>query len=167
MTLELDALDQGIVAELREDGRLANSDIARRLGVSETTIRKRVQRLMKDGVIRITAAVNLRRLGYESVVMIGIACDTERLPEIAENLAEAPEVRVLMAVSGRYDLMATVSLRSHGDLFAFLTERVGGLPGVRSADTLHVLWMSRHGYFFSGSQDSNRDGRADGYSATT
>ncbi len=144
----LDALDQSIVAELRRDGRLANSDIARRLGVSETTIRNRVQRLINDGVIRISAAINLSRLGYNLHVVIGIDCDPKSVSRVMEQLASAPEVRLLSAVSGRYDLMATVCLRSHEDLFSFLTEKVGRIPGIRSTETLHVLRMVRRDYFF-------------------
>lgn len=149
MAVELDALDQRIVSELRRDGRLARSDIARRVGVSETTVRKRVQRLINDGVIRIAAAVNLSSLGYNLHVLLGINCYPKMVADVVQRLTDAPEVRRLLVVSGRYDLVATVCLHSHNDLFAFLTERVGKIPGVRDTATLHVLRVVRQDYFFT------------------
>lgn len=148
LVVNLDTLDHQIIAELRRDGRPANTDLARRLGVSEATVRNRVQRLMSNDIIRITAAVNLSRLGYDLHTVIGISCEPASLPKVMNDLASAPEVRLLSAVSGRFDLMATVCLRSHSDLFAFLTERVGTIPGVRDTETLLVLRMSKRDHFF-------------------
>jgi Lrp/AsnC family transcriptional regulator, regulator for asnA, asnC and gidA len=162
MIANLDALDQQIIVELRHDGRQANTDIARRLGVSEATIRSRVQRLMNTGIVQITAAVNLSRLGYDLHAVIGIECDPASLLGVTNDLARAPEVRLLSVVSGRYDLMATVCLRSHSDLFAFLTERVGQIPGVRTSETLLVLRMSKRDYFFIESPPEKSPGTGDG-----
>ncbi len=145
---ELDALDLQIIAELRQRGRQANTDIARRLGVSESTIRSRFQRLVKEGIIRVAAAVNLTRLGYDLHVIVGVHCAADRIADVMRELADVEEVRMVSAVSGAWDLLLTASFRSRDDLFSFLTERLGGLPGVRKAEALHVLREVKRDYYF-------------------
>jgi Lrp/AsnC family transcriptional regulator for asnA, asnC and gidA len=139
MAWSLDELDHQIIAELRRDGRLANTEIARRLGVSEATIRNRIQRLTGAGVIQIGAMVNLARLGYEQYVIIGVHCDNHRLLEVAEALAAMPEVRYVSCVTGRYDLVVAGLFASRDELFDFLTKRLGSMPGVGNTETMHLL----------------------------
>ncbi|MHB0868991.1 MAG: Lrp/AsnC family transcriptional regulator, partial [Chloroflexota bacterium] len=122
----LDLLDQQIIVELRRDGRLTNTEIARRLGVSEATVRSRLHRLTSAGIIRVAAAVNLTRLGHNVHVIIGVKCDVDRIPHVMRGLADVREVRMVSAVSGRWDLLVTASFRSREDLLSFLTDCLGG-----------------------------------------
>ncbi len=65
--MELDALDRGILRILQEDGRISYSEMARRLGVPESTVRLRVRKLKGRGVIRKFAAlINPFKAGYPS-----------------------------------------------------------------------------------------------------
>jgi Lrp/AsnC family transcriptional regulator, regulator for asnA, asnC and gidA len=163
----LDLLDQQIIAELRRDGRLTNTEIARRLGVSEATIRSRFRRLTSAGIIRVAAAVNLTRLGYNVHVIIGVKCDVDRIPHVMCGLADVREVRMVSAVGGRWELLVTASFRSKEDLLSFLTDRLGGMPGVHKAEALHVLReVKRDSYYWetqplpiTASKDTKADGQ--------
>jgi Lrp/AsnC family transcriptional regulator, regulator for asnA, asnC and gidA len=146
---ELDLLDQQIIVELRRDGRLTNTEIARRLGVSEATIRSRLHRLTSAGIIRVAAAVNLTRLGYNVHVIIGVKCDVDRIPHVMRGLADVSEVRMVSAVSGRWEMLVTASFRSRKDLLSFLTDCLGVMPGVHKAEALHVLReVKRDSYYW-------------------
>lgn len=166
MTARLDSLDRQIIGELRRDGTQANTDIARRLGVSETTIRSRVRRLVNAGVVRIAAAVNLSRLGYDLHVFIGVHCSLDRMPEVMSELASIQEVRNVSAVSGDWDLLLTASFKSRAAMYDFLTERLGPMPGVWKTEVLHVLREVKRDYFFwetrSLPSTPSRDGDCDG-----
>src|SRR5579885_2255980 len=63
---DLDEIDLRIVQLLQENGRRSNSDIARQIGVSEPTVRKRIERLVQDRIIKVVAVFNPRRTGYTS-----------------------------------------------------------------------------------------------------
>lgn len=144
--VHLDDLDHRIIAELRRDGRQANTEIARRLSVSETTIRNRIQRLVKAGVIQVAAFTYLPSLGYVLNVLIGVSCDAGRAVEIARALATMPEIRWLAHVTGRYNLMVAAFFRSQDELFTFLTEQLGKVPGIQRTETLHVLRVDKRDF---------------------
>jgi Lrp/AsnC family transcriptional regulator, regulator for asnA, asnC and gidA len=148
MQLSLDALDHQLIDQLRRDGRLANTEIARRLGVSETTVRNRIQRLVGEGVLQVAAILNLSRLGYEVDVIVGIHCAPSRAEEVAAELGAMPEVRYLAYVTGRYDLLLAAFFQSREELFEFLVERLGKIPGIARTETLNVLRLARRDYDF-------------------
>ncbi len=148
MEISLDSLDDQIIHELRRDGRLANTEMARRLGVSEATIRNRIQRLVNEGIIQVSAIVNLSRLGYEFDAYLGIQCNVAQMKEVARALTEMEEVRYVSYVLGRYELMVVGFFRSRAELFAFLSERVGKIPGVGRIETLLVLQVAKRDALF-------------------
>jgi Lrp/AsnC family transcriptional regulator, regulator for asnA, asnC and gidA len=158
----LDTLDHQIIVELRREGRLANTEIARRLGVSEATIRSRVQRLVTEGIIRVAASVNLTSLGYDIHVVIGIHCDSDRILDVMRELGEVREVRMVSAVSGQWDLLATASFRSKEDLFGFLTGYVANIAGVQKTETIHVLREAKRDSYYWEAQPLPADSLASG-----
>jgi DNA-binding Lrp family transcriptional regulator len=69
----LDAIDRSIVRILQSDGRIPNTEIARELNVSETTVRKRVARLLSNELIKIVAVPTPKAVGMTLSAIIGIA----------------------------------------------------------------------------------------------
>jgi Lrp/AsnC family transcriptional regulator, regulator for asnA, asnC and gidA len=142
----LDKLDYDIIACLRQDGRQANTEIARQLSVSESTVRTRIQRLIADGIIQIAAITALPALGYSVDVLIGVDCSPDCVTSIAGDLSTQPEIRYVVALAGRFDILVAAFFRSHDELFDFLTEKVGKIPGVRRVETFPVLRTFKRGY---------------------
>ena len=68
----MDDLDRKIIAILQSNGRASNAQIARNVGVSEGTVRRRVRRLIEEAVIRVVAIPDLEKLGYGTVALIGL-----------------------------------------------------------------------------------------------
>jgi Lrp/AsnC family transcriptional regulator for asnA, asnC and gidA len=139
MTHALDDLDRSIVAVLQQDGRASNVEIARKLGYSEATIRKRLERLFAAGVIRVTALINPAKISFSTMVVVGIEADLSEAQRIAEMLAGLPEVCSVRLVTGAYDLLVDALLESPDRLLPFLVDRVAAIPGVKRTETLHVL----------------------------
>jgi len=143
---DLDDTDIAIVRLLQEHGRTSNAQIARDLGVSEATVRKRIDRLFQDEVIKVTAVLNPRKLGYTSDVLIGIRVAPGRLLEVGRVLAALDQVVYLGYVTGSYDILTEMLFRDDEELFHFLEQEMPSIDGVVSTETSHVLRTGKINY---------------------
>ena len=144
----MDELDQKIVSLLRVDGRLTKLEIARRLGVTETTVRKRINRLIEDDVINIVALTNPHKFGRRLDAYIGIAVAAGQLQDAARRLTEMVEVRYAGLSTGGYNIMLVASFTSQDHLADFLTARLAEIPGVIRADTFQIIRVIKRAYEF-------------------
>ena len=106
----MDELDREIIAILQSNGRASNARIARRIGVSEGTVRRRLKKLIADGVIDIVAVVDAERLGYDTEALVGVQVDPDKVMEVAANLGELPESNWVAITTGTYDVFMWLSL---------------------------------------------------------
>ena len=145
MPYELDAVDRRIIGILQQDGRTSNVEIARQLGVSEATVRKRLERMVSEDVIRITAIPNPSRVGLSTVTFLTLDVDLAQLDRVTDRLAQLPEVRAIYYTSGESDLIVEAWFASADALLHFLTQCVASIPGIRSTATSHVLRTIKDG----------------------
>lgn len=136
---KFDEIDRHIIALLRQEGRRSNIDIAKQLGVTETTIRKRIKRLITEDVMRVVAITNPYKIGYQIDTLIGIHVEPDKVMAVSRQLAHMEEVRYVGVTTGTYDLMIAALFRSNEELLQFVTAKLGTTPGVRSTQTSHVL----------------------------
>ncbi len=139
----MDSLDEKIFAILSKDGRASNAEMARTLGVSEGTVRRRVTRLIDEEAIHTVAVINPQATGYGCEVIIGIDPAVERVHEIAEELSTYPEVDRVAVVTGQFAIFAWATLRTQADLERFLSEKVHSIPGIHSVTTSLCLEVSK------------------------
>lgn len=142
----MDELDRRIVAILQADGRASNAKIAREVGVSEGTIRRRLKRLIQQGLITVTAVVEPSKLGFQTEALIGVQVDPNRLDAAATDLSKFREVSQVSVATGAYDLFAWVNVRNADELGTFLKNKVGSVTGVRRTETFVILGMPKRGY---------------------
>jgi Lrp/AsnC family transcriptional regulator for asnA, asnC and gidA len=131
----LDLVDQRIVELLQFNGRMSHVEIGRRVGVAEATVRRRIERLEREGVITIAAFLNPMQLGYSGVAIIGLGIDLDRTAEIVAALEVHDEIRYVALAIGRYDLILEVALPNPSRLRDFLTETIGAIGGIREVET--------------------------------
>ena len=127
------------MAILQEDGRAPHVELARRLGVSEGTVRRRLAKLLKGGVIRVVAVAEPERLGYHTSAFIGLQVDPAQVEEVATKLAALAETEQVAITTGRYDIFIWVNLESAEALAAFLHRKIGTVEGVRRTETFISL----------------------------
>ena len=139
----MDELDRGIIAILQSNGRASNAWIARRIGVSEGTVRRRLKKLMADGVIDIVAVVDAEHMGYDTEALVGVQVDPDKVMEVAANLGELPESNWVAITTGTYDVFMWVTLQSADQLGTFLREKLGVVPGVRRTETFVRLSLPK------------------------
>ena len=139
----MDELDREIIAILQSNGRASNARIARRIGVSEGTVRRRLKKLIADGVIDIVAVVDAERLGYDTEALVGVQVDPDKVMEVAANLGELPESNWVAITTGTYDVFMWVTMQSADQLGAFLREKLGIVSGVRRTETFVRLSLPK------------------------
>jgi Lrp/AsnC family transcriptional regulator for asnA, asnC and gidA len=143
---DLDRLDRSLIEELQANGRQSNAAIGRTLGVTETTIRNRIERLTSEGFIRITAVIDPRCTVYRVNAIIWMRVDRSRATETARRIAAFPNVVYVGHTTGRYDLLVEALFESDEELFAFLTRKLSGSLDIIQSETYHVLRTDKINY---------------------
>ena len=132
--MELDGIDRAILFHLRQDGRLTNVELAKRVGLTPPPCLRRVKRLEDLGVIRGYRAVidpEVSGRALEVLVDVEIAAnDLKSFADFEASLAAFDEVVELHRLFGRPDYFVRVAVANHEAYEAFLTNRLATLPGV-------------------------------------
>lgn len=137
--VRVSALDVAIVDLLMEDGRLSCAEIARRVGrLSERAVRYRIARLVREGVIRVLAIPNPRLLGFPVVADVVIEVEPGHIQEVADRLRQFDCVTYVACSTGDRDVSIQVVARDNAELYHFVADVVGKVPGVRRTQTYLV-----------------------------
>jgi len=125
-----DELDYQILHALQEDGRRSAADVARRLNANERTIRKRIDRLMNSGAIRLTAILDPSAFGYVTAVDIFLDVDPAYEDDVVATLKGMPEISYIAFGQGTRELSIEGRFKSNDEMHEFLRRRLPALPGV-------------------------------------
>ncbi|MBN1641926.1 MAG: response regulator [Anaerolineae bacterium] len=139
MPAQLDDLDLDIIRALQQDGRRSNVEIARDLGVAESTVRKRLDRLLQEQIITIVAAPDLDAVGLPVRTMIFLQVELAHADTTVNQLASLPQVRAVTYTTGEYDLIVDAVFPDNDALLRFLSTQVAVLDSVVKTTTVHVL----------------------------
>ena len=137
--MRLTPADEALLSLLREDARAPTAQIARRLGLSRTTVQSRIERLQRSGVIAgytVRVADDFERDRIRALILLTVL--PKQMPAVVAALRAMPEVRSLQSVSGPWDLVAVAVVPTIGDMDA-LTDRIGEVPGVERTTSSLVL----------------------------
>jgi len=128
----LDEIDTRILELLEEDARRSFTEMAEKLKVSESSIRKRVSALQKEGVIKkFTIKVDHAKLGLNTVAIVGIDVDSDKMLEIAQELCDFKEVKCVATSSGDHMIMLEVWAKNGKELNNLISEKIRKIDGVR------------------------------------
>ncbi len=121
----IDALDMKIIRALQTDARKPVVQIAKEVNANEATVRRRIDKLLKGGIIeRFTVVLDYHKLGRVIKAFIGLRVEPAKLKTIAEHLAKHPDTQVVYRTSGDTDIVTEVILERMEDLNAFLEEEL-------------------------------------------
>lgn len=135
----MDELDLAILACLQKDGRKRFTEIAKKLNVTEGTVRNRVTKLLNDHVFQIVGLIDPHRVGYDAPAIIGVSVQPPYLDKAAAAFALMPEVSYLIMVSGEFDLMVEVLCRDRQHLATFIRDQLLKVEGVHRTQTFMIL----------------------------
>ncbi len=139
-----DQTDWAIVDGLRDDGRVTFKQLAKTLGLNESSVRRRFERMRASGCIDIVALVPAAALGLGAETLLTVKVAPARLDAVARDLARSPEVRYLAATLDGNSLMCEVIAASTADLYRFITGTLALLDGVEGwTAAMELLWPKR------------------------
>lgn len=125
-------LDMKIIKALQKDARKPIIKLAREVDANEATVRRRIDKLLKEGIIeRFTVVLDYHKLGRVIKAFIGLRVQPAKLKEIVDHLAKHPDIQVLYRTSGDTDIFAEVIFEQMEDLNEFLEKelRLEGILG--------------------------------------
>ena len=142
----VDKTDRAIISQLQYDGRMSFTDIAAELDISEGAVRRRVKRLINDGMLQIVGIAEPQLLGWNAAGMIGVNVQAGQVEAVAHQIAQFPEVSYLFMASGGFDLFAEVYCQDMDHFVTFLNKKLQKVPGVQRTETYMILKMFKLSY---------------------
>ncbi len=137
--MELDRLDQRVIAELRANARRSNREIARQIGIADSTCHDRVRRLQDDGVITgYHADIDLERVGrsVQAIIAVRLQPKTRQAVENFRDLVtQLDEVLAVFVVSGSDDFLVQVAVPTTQALESFVLDHIAQYPHIADVRT--------------------------------
>jgi Lrp/AsnC family transcriptional regulator for asnA, asnC and gidA len=133
---EIDKTDIKIINLLMENGRMPASEMARRIGgISERVVRYRIARIVKEGYIQISAITNPKSLGYTVTADVFLEVESSSILDVAKRTSEFDCVSYVACSIGENDISIQVVGHDTNEVYNFVTEVIGKIPGVRKTTT--------------------------------
>ena len=141
-------IDVRIIRALHANARSSMSKIATRLGMPESTVRHRLNRLVRLGVIEFAAIVNPLQLGYQIWAQFHVEVELARMRSVAQRLARARQVYFVGIATGGYDVLVGAVFRTNKELLDFITGPMAKVPGIVGISTSSILEVVKRSMTF-------------------
>jgi len=131
-----DDLDMKILSELTKDASISIPQLSKKLNINSSVLYSRIKRLTKRELIRkFTVVINESQLGINIKATVGINRDPKLKEPIHNELIKIPEIRSLIEVTGRFDIILSVNTRTLEELHKVVIERIGKIEGIQATET--------------------------------
>ncbi len=134
---DLDATDRALIGGLVADGRATYAALAPPVGLSQAAVRARVQRLLDDGIVTVTARIDPQTAGL-AVFAFAVLLVDEPTTDVTAQLADIDEVVFAACITGRWGVLAELRCRDNRHLYETL-DRLRSLTGVAEIESLAVM----------------------------
>jgi DNA-binding Lrp family transcriptional regulator len=135
----LRAGDDPLIAELARDGRAPVADLAAATHWHESTVRRRIEELRRAGLLYFDIDIDDWALGVNVTVMLWLKVEPACLEAAGRAVAAHPEVPFAVATTGPTNLAVSAVFRDTRQLYAYLTTRLAGLPGLQSVESAPII----------------------------
>lgn len=143
---KLDQTDCRIIELLQKDGRMPNTMIAKELGLSEATVRSRLNRLTKEEYIQIVAVSNPLKLGFGIVGTLKIDVDVKMIDHVSSELGKIEQIWYIIHTTGSSDIYAEFNAKSMADLNHCISQKIHKIEGIKKTETSLVLKYIKRRY---------------------
>lgn len=162
---ELSPVDVRIIRLLQQDARGSLVKVAQSLDIPESTVRNRVNGLVRRGLIEFAVVTNPLRLGYGVWAIIEIQVQPTKVRAVAKRLASLSQIHLVGIMTGGYDIYAGTLFRNNQELLNFITGPLATIPGIQRIATSQMLEVVKRTVTF-GIPDG-RNGRFSGRESPT
>ncbi|WP_209122884.1 Lrp/AsnC family transcriptional regulator [Alkalihalobacillus sp. BA299] len=140
---EIDHLDKSILRLLSKDGRMSFTEIANQMDVTEKTVRTRYRALVDQGILEVVGVVNPISLGLKVSAIIQLAVDSQQLNNVMEQVAAFKEVRHISLITGEYQLLIQVNVKTYDDLTLYL-KQLNAISGISKSNVMIQLEVNKN-----------------------
>jgi Lrp/AsnC family transcriptional regulator, regulator for asnA, asnC and gidA len=141
---DFDQSEIKIIRLLQRNGRMSIAELARETGISEPTVRRKLARLIDDGVITIRAVSDPVALGYAAPAYIGLDVERHRIEEVARALSGYPMIETVAVITGPYDILVKAAFHSTAELYDFVLKELAKVKGIKDSHSFLVLRNFKH-----------------------
>ena len=138
-SLSIDDLDKRIIKELQQNGRMTYKSIARKLNVSDGTVRFRTRRLIQKKLLKVSASINPFLMETSIAALVGMQLEKRTHKQTMEKIAALEGVVSVCNATGEFDLLVEVLVDSREGLNKFLIEDLSRIEGIQSTQTFVYL----------------------------
>jgi len=132
----IDDLDLKILRELSTDASISVPRLSKKININSSVVYSRIKRLVKRGLIKkFTIIINDEALGFNVKALTGITMDSKLRDNVLNELFKIPEVREVAEVTGRFDVLVTMTARSLDEMHQIISGKVGRIEGVQKTET--------------------------------
>ncbi|VFJ13332.1 Lrp/AsnC family transcriptional regulator [Candidatus Nitrosocosmicus franklandus] len=132
----IDDLDLKILSELSKDASISVPNLSKKININSSVVYSRIKRLVKRGLIKkFTIIINDEALGFNVKALTGITMDSKLRDNVLTELFKIPEVREVAEVTGRFDVLVTMTARSLDEMHQIISEKVGRIEGIQKTET--------------------------------
>ena len=137
-----DDLDIKILKELQKNSRIPFRDLAKKFGVSAQTISDRVNKMIKNGIIKkFTVDCDLSKLGYGLTFFVHVDTDISKLKKVAKEMEKYGELYSLHIATGEHDIVGMGVARDTDHLYEIIENKISQIDGAEKTLTYISLKM--------------------------
>lgn len=144
----IDGTDSKMISLLQKDGRISNIDIAKKLGISEATVRIRLKRLIDEGFIQIVAVSNPFRLGFEITGDLYIHVEMKKVDDVIKELKKIKALWYIVMTTGDNNINAEFVVKTLEDLNDLVYNQISHIDGVIRVETSVIMKYVKRNYAF-------------------
>jgi Lrp/AsnC family transcriptional regulator for asnA, asnC and gidA len=148
--------DLKLIAALDANGRASYAELSRSLGISISTISKKVKSLLDDRVIEIQAIPNPNRLGQTAHALVALRTSVDKLENVCKRLEVYPSIDLLAAVFGRFNLVASVQFSNWDDLHGFISTKIAAVDDITNMEVFFAKENKKRFYHILGTRDHEK-----------
>lgn len=140
----IDDLNRKILDLLVKHGKVNSETIAEELCVSSSTIRRRLKYLVDNDLLRYVPVPNWEKIGLPVYAVIALDVKLEKTNIILDELSKYDHCRLLIAASGRFNVISTWRFASPAELYVFTQSQIGKLEGITRIEIFLGLNLKKH-----------------------
>jgi Lrp/AsnC family transcriptional regulator, regulator for asnA, asnC and gidA len=141
--IKIDALTRRIIIALIRDGRYSYIKLAKELDIKPITVARRVEAMLKDDIIAISAVPNPINMGYKVMAVVALDVELSKVESICAQLVGNPNISSISTTYGRFDVILFAEYRNVEMMYKMVREEIPSIEGVKSIETYLISEMKK------------------------
>jgi Lrp/AsnC family transcriptional regulator for asnA, asnC and gidA len=150
----IDETDAEIIEALDQDVRATYTSLAKKVGVDQVTVRRRLDKLLESGLIRLGVLVDYSRIGPSLHVLFALSIHADSVDSVLEEVGKLQQVSWVTSVTGRFDSIALGRFSSYEELGEFIHNELNPIKGILRSETF--VFLRRQKSFYSPLEKSSK-----------